>query len=110
MAKKFKKLRGSMSEESRERSSIKARVMLQDLALADVRRALQLSQDDLAKQMELKQPAISKLEKSTDMYLSTLRRYIEAMGGTLEIKACFHDNEVIINQFEELSLNKAASA
>lgn len=109
MANKFSKLRDNMTDESRERASIKAKVMLKDLALAELRRALQLSQDDLAKQMKLKQPAISKLEKSTDMYLSTLRRYIEAMGGTLEIKARFFDNEVTINQFEEFRKEPASA-
>jgi|TARA_B110000263_G_scaffold142569_1_gene123785 predicted transcriptional regulator len=103
MARKFRELKDKMSEESQERASIKANVMLQELALAELRRALELSQDDIATQMKLKQPAISKLEKSTDMYLSTLRRYIEAMGGTLEIKARFHNSEVTINQFEEFS-------
>ena len=102
MAEKFSKLREELNEESQVRASTKTKVLLNNLALAELRRALELSQDDIATQMTLKQPAISKLEKSTDMYLSTLRRYIEAMGGTLEIKAKFANGEVIINQFEDI--------
>lgn len=45
---------------------------------------------------------MSKLERRADMYVSTLRRYIEAMGGSLEIRACFADGAVRINQFHEL--------
>ena len=45
---------------------------------------------------------LAKLEKKTDMYISSLRRFIEAMGGRLEIKAHFPEGDVKINQFEEL--------
>ena len=56
----------------------------------------------LAEQLNLEQPAVSKLERRTDMYVSTLRKYIEAMGGELEIIAHFPEGNVRINQFEEL--------
>ena len=51
--------------------------------------------------LHVNQAAISKLERRTDMYVSTLRKYIEAMGGELEIRAVFGDGVVRINQFEE---------
>ena len=56
----------------------------------------------MAEQLHLEQPAVSKLERRTDMYVSTLRKYIEAMGGELEIVAHFPEGNVRINQFEEL--------
>ena len=56
----------------------------------------------MAKQLHIKQAAVSKLERRTDMYLSTLRSYIEAMGGKLEIIARFPNRAARINQFEAL--------
>ena len=60
------------------------------------------SQEEVAKKLHIKQAAVSKLERRTDMYLSTLRSYIEAMGGKLEIIALFPNRVVRINQFETL--------
>lgn len=58
---------------------------------AQLRKALGLSQKDLAGLMHITQPAVSKLERQTDMQLSTLAGIVEAMGGTLEITARFPD-------------------
>ena len=54
----------------------------------------------MAEKLHINQSAVSKLERRTDMYLSTLRNYIEAMGGTLEIVAHFPNRAVRITQFE----------
>ena len=102
MAKKFNELREKMSPESQGRARLKANVMMKKLMLAELRQALELSQEDMANAMNLKQPAISKIEKNTDMFISTLRRYIEAMGGELDISAKFDDREFHINLFEDL--------
>ena len=56
----------------------------------------------MAKKLHINQAAVSKLERRVDMYLSTLRSYIEAMGGRLEIIACFPNQSVRINQFGAL--------
>jgi hypothetical protein len=45
---------------------------------------------------------VSKIEHRTDIYLSTLAGYVEALGGKLEIRAVFPDREMQITQFEEL--------
>ena len=76
--------------------------MMKDMALHELRGARDLTQGALAEQLNLEQPAVSKLERRTDMYVSTLRRYIEAMGGELEIIAHFPEGNVRINQFAEL--------
>lgn len=76
--------------------------MLQDMALGELRQARRLSQEELASTLQIKQAGVSKMEKRTDMYLSTLRRFIEAMGGKLDIVAKFPEGEVRINQFENL--------
>ena len=102
MAKKFKDLRKAMSPEAQARAHDKAMVMKAELPLAELRQARYFSQEQLAAVLEVKQPAIAKLEKKTDMYISSLRRFIEAMGGQLEINAHFPEGDVKINQFEEL--------
>jgi len=57
----------------------------------------------LAAALYVNQAAISKLERRTDMYISTLRAYIKAMGGDLEIVAKFPDGEVKISNFADPS-------
>ncbi len=54
-------------------------------SLKELRKLSELSQAKLADLLNISQPAISKIEKQTDMYLSTLRNYVEAIGGELEI-------------------------
>lgn len=102
MAKKFRDLRQAMSPEAQARVHEKAMSMKAGLPLAELRQARQLSQQQLAAELEVKQPAVAKIEKKTDMYISTLRRFIEAMGGQLEIRAHFPEGDVKIDQFEEL--------
>ena len=69
--------------------------MLYDLSLAELRRARALTQDQLAADLHVGQASIAKLERRTDMYLSTLRRFVEAMGGELEIVARFPDQQLV---------------
>ncbi len=60
------------------------------------------TQKKLAEALHIQQPAIAKMEKRTDIYISTLRSHIEAMGGKLEILASFPDGTVQINNFSDL--------
>lgn len=102
MAKKFTELRAKMSPESRARAEAKAKEMLAEMPLNELRQARGLSQSTLAKVLNVQQPSIAKLEHRTDMYLSTLRSHIEAMGGMLEIIARFPDGSVKISNFESI--------
>ena len=102
MPRKFKELRQAMRPEAQARAHEKAKAMKAELPLAELRQARHFSQEQLAAELHVKQPAIAKIEKRADMYISTLRRFIEAMGGELEIRAHFPDGNVRINQFEEL--------
>ncbi|MBI2354308.1 MAG: XRE family transcriptional regulator [Deltaproteobacteria bacterium] len=70
--------------------------------LQELRQARKLSQEQMAKNLHTKQSNVSRIEKRTDMYISTLRGVIKAMGGDLEIVARFPDGNVRINQFVEL--------
>ncbi|RKZ99152.1 MAG: transcriptional regulator [Gammaproteobacteria bacterium] len=102
MTKKFRDLRAKMSPESQAKANEKAQDLLSGLPLAELRQAMLLSQEQLAAELNVRQPAVAKMEKKTDMYISTLRRFIEAMGGQLDIRAHFPDGDVRINQFSDL--------
>ena len=102
MAKNFKELQAKMSPERRARSEAKAKRMIEEMALDELREARELTQEQLARALKINQAAVSKMERRTDMYLSTLQGVIRAMGGELEIRAVFPDGTVRINQFQEL--------
>lgn len=78
------------------------------MPLNELRRARALSQKMLADLLHDQQPAIAKLEKRTDMYLSTLRSHIEAMGSELEVIARFPDGAVKNSNFAELGQTAAS--
>ena len=101
MAKNFSRLRDNMPPGAREKAKIKAQAMLQEMPLQELRRARGLSQQTLAEILHVQQPAVAKLEKRTDMYISTLRNHIRAMGGELDIIARFPEGEVRIENFSE---------
>jgi len=79
-----------------------AELIAEEATLRQVREARERSQVEMAKLLRINQAGVSKLERRTDMYLSTLRSFIEAMGGKLEIIARFPDQAVRITQFEAL--------
>lgn len=60
--------------------------MLREIeGLAELRRLAGKAQADVARALDIKQPSISKIEHQADMYISTLRDYVEALGGRLDI-------------------------
>jgi hypothetical protein len=100
MARSFKELERKMSPEARARSEAKARKLMAEMPLNEIRAARELTQEHLAKVLHVKQASISKLERRADMYISTLRDFVRAMGGELEITARFPEGEVRISQFD----------
>jgi ribosome-binding protein aMBF1 (putative translation factor) len=79
------------------------RLVAEELTLAELREARRRSQAELAKKLGVQQSAVSRIERRTDMYLSTLSGIVEAMGGTLEIIATFPDRPPVrINQLKAL--------
>jgi DNA-binding XRE family transcriptional regulator len=103
MALKFRELEADMPAEAIMASEkIHARLK-ETMALEELRDALRMTQQELAQTLNVDQSAVSKLEHRTDMYVSTLRRCIAAMGGQLEIRAVFPQGTVRINQFEQLA-------
>ncbi len=73
---------------------------LPEMSLSELRMTANLSQQDLAANMNKKQPNLSKIERSTDMYVSTLCDFVSAIGGELEIMVNLPDGKVRINQFD----------
>ena len=103
MAIKLDALLGELPEERRQSIARRAtELVVEEATLRRIREVRDRSQEEMARKLHIKQSAVSKLERRTDMYLSTLRNYIEAMGGRLEIVAHFPDQVVKINQFETL--------
>ena len=100
MAKSFNTLREKMSPERRERNQAEARKMIAEIALQELRQSLNLTQEEIARMLDIKQASVSKLENQEDMYISTLGRFITALGGRLKLVASFPNKEVIIDQFD----------
>src|SRR5437870_8045585 len=81
------------------RKKVEARataLIAEEMSLRDLRQALKLTQDQLADSLGIGQDGISRLEKRSDLLLSTLRSYIQAMGGHLEIIAEFPNRPPVI--------------
>lgn len=102
MTKSFKILKNKMSSAAQKKVREKMQYVLAEMPLQELRQARQMSQERLAEILDTKQASISRIERRTDMYISTLRSYIEAIGGKLDIVARFSDGEVRVNQFGEI--------
>lgn len=102
MANKFSKLTADFSPERRARIEEKKLLLREEMNLAEMRQALTLTQATLAETLGVGQAEISKIENRTDLFVSTLRKYITAMGGNLEIRAVFPDHAVMLKDFSSL--------
>jgi DNA-binding XRE family transcriptional regulator len=70
--------------------------------LAQLRRARQLTQNQLASTLGVSQAQVSRIENQADLYLSTLRSYVAAMGGELQLRAVFPDGKAALISLDEL--------
>jgi transcriptional regulator with XRE-family HTH domain len=98
----FSELTKNFTPERRARTAAKLRAFKASMPLAELRQARERSQKELARALKVGQPAVAKLEKRADMYVSNLRRYIAALGGSLEITARFPEGVVKITNFSDL--------
>ena len=103
MAHKWKDVRKPLSPEAEERIQRDVKQAAAVMTLHQLREARCLTQVNLAKVLQINQGAVSKMEKRADMYVSTLRNFIQAMGGQLQVKAIFPEGEVQIDQFENVA-------
>lgn len=98
-ARKFKELSDPIKAEparaeriARHRAEAIAEIV--DYTLGELRRARKITQDELARLLATTQPNVSRIEKGGEMELSTLRGYVEALGGRLEVTAVFEDQRL----------------
>src|ERR1051326_6483667 len=70
------------------------------VTLEEWERSRSIAQAGIAKLLQTNQGSVSRIERRTDIYISTLSQHVRAMGGKLEIRAIFPDSEVRITQFE----------
>lgn len=100
MAKSFSTLRASLKPERRARNQQRTQIMVEEIALQELRQALNLTQEQVTEIMQMNQAAVSKMEHQSDMYISTLQKFVRAMGGHLKLVASFPEREVTLNQFD----------
>lgn len=101
MAKKFQSLLDEMPPARRARITADVQALHQALRLGQLREARSFTQEELAESLETSQSGISRIEQRDDVLVSTLRHYVEAIGGELELIARFPDRKVRITQFDE---------
>jgi len=101
MPRNFKELEAQMTPERRTRAEIKAKEIIADMLLAEIRRQMGLTQKQLAKELNITQPTLSKVESQEDMQIGTLSRIIEALGGKLELIAHLPGGDVRLSQFRQ---------
>jgi len=99
----FTELPKDLSPKRRERIEQRKEELRQEMTLAELRKAFSLTQDTLAKTLNVKQAEISKIASRTDMLLGTLRNFVQAMGGDLEVSAVFPDRTIEISTFSALT-------
>ena len=100
MAKSFDELVArTTTKQTRDKAARRARELLSELLLSEVRQRTGQSQQQVAETLGIKQPSLSKLEKQADMQISTLRKIIQALGGELEVLAKFPQGTILLSQF-----------
>jgi DNA-binding XRE family transcriptional regulator len=100
MAKTFDELvKRTTTKPTRELAAKRTRQLLGELLISEVRKLAGKSQREVARELGIKQPSLSKLEKQSDMQISTLRRIVAALGGELEVLARFPKGSVKIEPF-----------
>jgi plasmid maintenance system antidote protein VapI len=102
MAKSFNELvKRTTTKKTRQRAAARTRELLGELLLSEIRELAGKSQQQVAEVLGMKQPSLSKLEKQSDMQISTLRRIVNALGGELEVVAKFPTGKVKLDQFSQ---------
>ncbi len=108
MARTLEQVVASMPKKQQKRIAKRFQKMKAEyLALQDLRKAMELTQEEVAAELNMRQGNLSRLEKRSDLMISTLRKYIEAMGGKLNIIAEFPNRPPVnIKGFSETTERK----
>ncbi|MCI5219869.1 MAG: XRE family transcriptional regulator [Candidatus Electrothrix sp. LOE2] len=102
MAKSFREYYNRLPETDKSEIEDRVKRELEAMPLAALRKARNTTQQKLAEELNVSQASISKMENQTDMYISTARRYIEALGGTLQVVASFPNGKIALQNFGEI--------
>ena len=97
----FSRLTDSLPPASRTRIEARKGELRDSMLLHELRLARAMTQNSVGASLNVKQPAVAKLERRTDMYVSNLRSYIESVGGKLNIVAQFPQGNVVITNFSD---------
>lgn len=103
MNRNLKGLHAFSTGETDGREEARVERILAAMPLEALRDAKQLTQVQMAQLLKISQGAVSKVERRTDMFVSTLRNYVRAIGGDLQIRAVFPEGDVLIDQFSDLN-------
>lgn len=98
----FKDLVKDLPASRRARIEEKKKELRSEMRLHELRRAREMTQEAVGAVLNVKQPAVAKLERRADVYVSNLRAYIEAVGGKLNIVAEFPHGDVKITNFSKI--------
>ena len=93
--KTWDEFKAQLPQHVQDKINAKFKVTMARLRLGDIREAVGKTQVEVAAELRLGQGSVSKIERAADMYLSTLRRYVEALGGELEVLARFPEGTVV---------------
>ena len=112
MSVKLKEVLNQLPKDERKAVADRTKELVaEEMSLRDLRQAHELTQERIADFLGIGQEGVSRLEKRTDLLLSTLRSYIEAMGGRLRLVADFPDRPpVILTGLAEMETRASSSA
>lgn len=96
---KFQTLRDKMTPAQRERAKVRAKELQTEMLLSELRKLAGQTQQELADDLGVSQPCLSKMENQSDMQIGTLGRIIESLGGRLELIAHMPTGDVVLTQF-----------
>jgi predicted XRE-type DNA-binding protein len=100
--KKWSELRSKIPAQRRQATDRNVAQALKEMPLHRLREARRLTQKQLAEAMRIDQSRVSKIERRTDVYVSTLRNFVSALGGELELVARFPDGQVKISSLSDV--------
>ena len=104
--KPFSNLTKDFSRDRRAKIEVRKIELREEMASHALRKAIGTSQEAIARTLGVNQPAIAKMERRSDIRIQSLRRMIEAMGGTLEINARFQNGKVRITNYTDTDITR----
>jgi DNA-binding XRE family transcriptional regulator len=96
---KFSTLRERMKPAQRDRADARVKELQTEMLLSELRKFSGKTQQEVAEALGITQPGLSKMEKQSDMQITTLDRIIQSLGGQLEIVAHMPNADVVLTQF-----------